>query len=304
MPARTESNLCDPDLFPVLPAYTVTGAAMFLEPIAGSGERLCVAVAARGEDGRWQIAQVLDDDLARRMVGEHGERLSECARRGVTSLKQHLDAGEPLHSWCAPFGGLTLGPTARGQVADLPMMLRALARNHAFLASPAGRRADTAIEDGMPAEEDAATWLRQVRQAVFARDPLLDAAFARRITLVENGIQTRFDFVSDHFAAQLGRLLPGSTLSHHMRVAKAKLWDLQALRDSGRGPGLPGSAHYALLLYRPAENDALYSDRSLAQLHAAVAELTAAGARGGLCVRACSSAEELAEEILAAASRA
>lgn len=289
----------DPGNLPPLPTYTATGVAMFLEPIAGSGERLCVAVAARGEDGRWRIAPVLGDDQARCMVGEQADRLFGFARVGMTSLEQHLESGEPLNTWSAPASGLTLGPIARGHVTDLPMMLRTLARNHAFLSSPPSF-SDTSIDDTASPDDGSEKWLKQVRHAVNARNPLLDGAFSQRITLVEQGIPTRLDFLGHRLAAQIGCLIPGSALSRQMCIAKAKLWDLEALRDSGRGPIPQGSQRYELLIYRPADNGASYSDRSMALLRAALTDLEAASDRRSLRVRPVFSTDEAAEAIIAA----
>jgi len=192
-----------PTLFPVLPAYAATGAALFLEPIAGSGERLCIAVAACGTDGVFQVVQVLRPATARCLVGEPADSLLGFMHVGIGSLEQHCAVGGTLADWRPPIHGLTLGHLATGHVVDLPMVLRTVARNHAFLATLADFSATAPVspDDG----EEGDRWLAQVRQAVTRQRPGLECHFSRRLRLVAAGAETRFDYLGTRFAAQLGR---------------------------------------------------------------------------------------------------
>jgi hypothetical protein len=287
----------DPSVFPPRPTYAATGAALLLEPIMGSGERLCVAVAAHGADGAYRTAPVLHLQAARCLVGEQADSLIGFMRLGIASLEQHFAAGGTLTDWRPPVHGLLLGHVAMGHVADLPMMLRTVARNHAFLATLADFTATTPA----PADDagDSDRWLLQVRQSVTAQRPTLEGHFSRRLRLVAGSAETRFDYVGQRFAAQLSRLVPGPAIGAMVRAAKAKLWDLEALRDVGSRSLFAIDAH-ELLLYRPHDDDPTYSERAITRLHEALAELEAAGNRQALPVRPVSCAAEAAERIIQA----
>ncbi|MBK1699768.1 hypothetical protein [Thiococcus pfennigii] len=287
-------------LFPPLPGVTATGAALFLEPIMGSGERLCVGLAAVLADNTYRVAPVLRRETARCLVGEKADSLLGLMQVGLDSLDSHLERGENLASWTPPMQGLTLGPLAQGHVEDLPMMLRAMARNHAFLATLA---AFDATEQGEPSSDDEAEadieWLKRVRHAVQTRRPALDGHFGRRIKLRNVRGETRIDYFGSRLAAQLCRLTPGASISRHVRTAKSKLWDLEALRDIGTD-GVFRPASYELLIYRPRDDDPSYSERQIARLHDALSELEAAGDRQQLRVRPVQTVNDAASRIIEA----
>lgn len=283
--------------FPPLPAYGAVGAPVLLTPIAGSCERLCVAVVAAGEDGAWQIATLIDEAKARCLVGDQAESLTGFARIARESLSAHLQGGAALEAWQAPIGGLALGQTERGRVRDLPQMLRMLARDHAFLSTladfaPDGERTEDSTDD-------TDRWPEQVRAAVVALRPPLSGWFNRRLRLAHGGAETRFDYLGERLAAQLGRLIPGPGIASQVRTAKAKLWDLEALRD-GDPDLLERPNAYELILYRPGDDDPAHSERSIARLHEALQELESAGDRQDLRVRQVDSAEQAAARIIEA----
>lgn len=286
----------DSALFPPLPGYRVTGAPLLLTPIAGSDERLCIAVAATGEDGAWQIAPLLDAAKARCLVGEQAESLTGFLRAASDSLGAHLAGGGDLGTWQPPVGGLGLGTITRGHAADLAQMLRITARNHAFLSALADFGAET--DAAMQASDDD-PWPEQVRAAVAERRPPLSGWFNRRLRLVCGGAETRFDYLGERLAAQLGRLIPGPAISGQVRAAKAKLWDLEALRD-GTPDQLTRPGAYELLLYRPRDDDPAHSARAIERLHEALHDLEVAGDRQDLRVCPVFSAAEAAERIVRA----
>jgi hypothetical protein len=121
--------------FPALPEYHALGAPVFLEPIIGSGERICVAIAAIGEDGAYQVQPVISPVTANAMLGDNGAKLINLLELGINNLKRHLATGEHITTWQSPIGGMALGGIIDGQVVDLNMMMRTIARNHAFLAN-------------------------------------------------------------------------------------------------------------------------------------------------------------------------
>lgn len=287
----------DQSLFPPLPDYAVTTAPLLLEPIMGSGESLCLAVAALGADGAFQIAPILDEAKAQCLVGEQAPSLLGFMRLGMDSLSNHLTTHHAMETWRPPVAGMQLGHIASGRVDSLKDALRITARSHAFLAG----LADFASDSQTQAQSEADRWPGQVRAAVTARRPALAGWFNRRRALAPGGGQTRFDYLGERLAAQLGRLIPGPGIGAQVRAAKAKLWDLEALRDAG---GQSGSREhpstYELLLYRPRDDDPAHSEQAIVRLHEALQELEYAGDQQALRVRALYDAESAAARIIEA----
>lgn len=284
--------------FPPLPALAATGAALYLEPVAGSGERLCVAVAARIDNGPAQVVRTLPPEIARCLVGDRADALLGLIGAGMTSLERHLAAGADWSDWSPPLHGLSLSPTIAGRVDSLSMMLRIMAGNHSLLAG----LADYSGSDAQPPEPDddaEADWLTRVRQAVRLRNAALDGHFRRKLRLFQGGAETRFDFVGQRLVAQLGRLIPGPALSRHVGAAKVKLWDLAALRDAGSDE-LVSADSFELLLYRPRDDDPAYSDIQIQRMHENWETLEEAGDKQSLRVRPIESTDAAAARIVEA----
>lgn len=125
-------DLPEHSVFPSSPELNFLGAPLMLEPIAGSGERITVAIAVSGEIGN-HVVQILSQDQARCLVGGQADTLLGFARLGVESLRRHLDDGGSLAAWRPPSAGLFLGDLRQGYGTDLQSATRMLARDHAFL---------------------------------------------------------------------------------------------------------------------------------------------------------------------------
>lgn len=284
--------------FPQLPALAATGAALYLEPVAGSGERLCVAVAARLDDGAARVLRILPPEIAKCLVGAQADALMGLIGAGVASLERHIGTGAAWERWTPPLHGLSLSPVTEGRVDSLSAMLRTLAGNHSLLAG----LADYTSSDTQPGavDDDAeADWLTRVRQAVGLRNPTLDGHFRRKLRLFQGGAETRFDYVGQHLVAQLGRLIPGPAISRHVGAAKVKLWDLAALRDAGSDQLISADA-FELLLYRPHDDDPAYSDTQIRRMHENWETLEEAGDKQSLRVRAVDGSAAAAARIVEA----
>lgn len=287
------------EFFPPLPALSAQGVAVFLEPVLGSGERLCVGVAARVDQQRHHVVPLLHTETAKCLVGVQADALLGLVQTGLDSLEHHLGSGAHWDSWKPPFHGLTLSQQAEGSVDSVEMMLRTLARNHSFLSAMADFSGVDAPMETLPegnAEED---WVKRVRRIVEQRTPHLDGHFARRVTLFSETAPTRFDYLGARLVAQLGRLIPGAQLGRHLSLAKAKLWDLESLRDAGCDE-LMSADRFELLLYRPGDNDPSYADKQLENMRRALKTLEEAGDKQRLRVRPVETAEQAASLIIEA----
>lgn len=253
--------------FPQLPSYQAEGMAVFMEPIAGSGERLCVAVAAQGSDRTYEVVSVIKEATAKCMLGQAGPGFLEMVNLVVTSLNRHLETGAPIASWQPPMSGVFPGEARTGQVEDLTMMLRTTARNSAFLSRLADFTADDDIEVSVSDR-----WLTQVKEAMAKEQPKLVQNFSRKLQLYRGGSPTTFDYVGGQYVAQLSRIIPGNALSTYNRTAKSKMWELISLRDKGH-TGLFEFENFELILYRPGRNDPSFSESDINRVYEVFHEL-------------------------------
>ncbi|MFL1404218.1 hypothetical protein ACJO2E_02595 [Marinobacter sp. M1N3S26] len=279
--------------FPELPAYQADGMAIFMEPVAGSGERLCVAVAAQGVDRAFEVVTVVRDSTAKCMLGEAGPKFMDMIGLVVDSLQGHLKSGNPLSAWAPPMSGVTSGPVQAGRVADLTVMLRTMARNSAFLARMSDFAAD-AEEFETPAPD---RWITQVKDVMAIRHPKLVRNFTRKLQLYTGGAPTNFDYVGTSYVAQLSRIIPGNGLSTYNRIAKAKMWELISLRDKGH-TGLFQLDDFELILYRPQKSDPSFSESEIARVYEVFHELEEEADKQELRVHGVSSPESAVDCIL------
>lgn len=278
--------------FPQLPEYQADGMAVFMEPIAGSGERICVAVAAQGVDRAYQVVPVVRDETAKCMLGHAGPGFMEMVGLVVRSLEEQLKQGIPLSMWTPPMSGVHSGETRTGRVADLTMMLRTMARNSAFLSRMADFTADD--EQETPVSD---RWLTQVKEAMAVNHPDLVCNFSRKLQLYNGGSPTTFDYVGGNYAAQLSRILPGNSLSTYNRVAKAKMWELISLRDKGHS-GLFELEGFELILYRPGKNDPSFSESEINRVYEVFHELEEEADTQALRIHGVASPESAVQHIL------
>lgn len=131
--AKTDRTAINPNEFPALPANHARGMPVFLEPVALSGERLCVLLVSQLDDGPWDIATVLDSQQRQCLFGDQAGRAGNLIDACRASLGKHLEGGQALEKWVSPLSGFFTGEVVQAQVDDLLMMRRSLARNSSVM---------------------------------------------------------------------------------------------------------------------------------------------------------------------------
>ncbi|MBV2127950.1 hypothetical protein [Arsukibacterium indicum] len=283
--------------FPALPQYSAKACPVYIEPIVGSGERVCVGVVAYGEDGDNVVIQTIKEDAAACMLGAAAPKFINLVGMALGSLRNFTASEKNFSDWISPIPGVNLGEVTTGHVTDLTMMVRTVARNHAFLSAMSDfTAADDSVADDSPNTD---RWATMVKEATTLIKPSLVDAFNRQLKLTSKG-HTRFDFVGRHLAAQLGRIIPGHGISGLVKTAKAKLWDLETLREHNENQLFKNITSYELILYRPKDNDPAYSEREIGRLNEAFVELEETGDKQQLRVVPAFTAEEAAQRIISA----
>ncbi|CAM3899848.1 hypothetical protein [Rheinheimera salexigens] len=281
--------------FPALPRYSAKACPIFIEPIIGSGERICVGIVAHGQDGEHVVVKTIKDESAACMLGVASVKFLNIVQLVINNLDKYAATKGNITDWKSPVPGVVLGSVTSGYVTDLTMMVRTVARNHAFLSAMSDfSAADESIADNSPATD---RWATMVKEATTLIQPNLIDAFNRQLKLTSKGT-TRFDFVGQNLAAQLGRIIPGHGISGLVKTAKAKLWDLETLREFNTRQLFTSNSSYELILYRPKDNDPAYSEREIGRLNEAIVELEETGDKLTLRVVSAYSAHEAAERII------
>lgn len=254
--------MIDPAEFPQVPSSQAYGFPVYMEPVAFSGERICVAAVALDEQRNHEAVRIIHESTAHCMLGKYpGAKLINMVDAVVDSLKRHLDKGCSPEGWVPPITGVQIGDVIQAKVSNLTMMVRTVARNSAFLMN----LQDFQLEDEV-IEADSEwvneRWATQIKDVVADKQPTLLGYFGKRVQLKENALPTRFDYIGQRVAAQAGRILPGSQFSYSATKAKSKLWELHVLQEKEQ-QGIGPLETYSLIVYKPAQTDPAFSEKQI-----------------------------------------
>lgn len=282
--------------FPPVGDRATSWAPVYLEPMAGSGERLTALVVARDLGGRWHVEQAIREQAFRCMYGDRGDQFLGVVLLVQESLQDHLAMGGEISDWEAPITSCYLGPLRQAIGESVEQVVARATRLVASLASDSAVGPEVAEkrEDDAPAAE---RWTREVRHAVVERRQAFDARFNGEVTIRTGASPTKIGYLGENIAANFDALVPGSNLTNRRHRSKSRLIDLQILKDIDR---LILRNSYELLLWVPPKNSIAYSERQLAGAYAVLAELEEFGDKHELRVRSLESADAAADVILAA----
>lgn len=274
--------------FPERPALLGTWAPIYMEPTMGSGERFTVAVAAVSSDG-FEVTPAIREEHVRCLWGKKGLDFLHAVQMVVDSLREHLARGGQLENWESPLSGVHLGQrrVARGHtMGDIIRTGVEFTASFSVLEHGADEAPDQHGDD---------RWPSQVQLSVTASSPLLAIYFDHAFRARPDARPTRLNYMSAKLVANLDKLVPGARLSATLQRAKAKLLDLQTVRDHHIG-----GPRYELILYRPPDDAWEYTARQITNLHEALGELDEAGGKHDLRVVPVFSVDQAAARILQA----
>lgn len=283
--------------FPAVPSTSVDWAAVYLEPMNGSGERLCVLTVAKGHDSEWHIERTIGPKAARCMFGASSEMVMGIVSLIEESLEEHLTFGGELVEWPRPVSNCFLGPVRSAYGEALDVVTRQAARLVSSISTESLGMAtkDSISEDSLPEIE---RWVQQIRESVRRRNDALDSYFNGEVRSSNAASPTRIGFLGDKIAANFDVLIPGSNLSNKRVRSKSRLLDLQILKD--QVDLLSRRTSYELMLWLPPEESPMFTPKAIDSARSALAELQEFGDRHELRVREVSAPDEVAEVLVAA----
>ena len=283
-------------LFPKLPTVQAFWTPIYLEPMPGSGDRLTVAVAAKGASGYF-ILPTLDPKRAYCMYGDRANQVVGMASLIVESLADHLSENDSLAAWPPPFHGTVfLGPTRSGHGDELEDIAFSGAQlTSSLVAASMEKQSDEPLPiDGVG---DPNNWEREIRQAVLAIHDDWKGRFGVTFRIAQHAAPTRIGYMGVRLAASFDKLVPTRNLGAMRDRAKSRLVNLQILRDQDR---LAPRSFYELMLWKPAGGTPIYSRSQLEAAEEAFTELESFGDRHELRVRAVADTNSVLRRLLEA----
>lgn len=273
---------------------------IYIEPMVGSGERICVGVATANDIG-FLVVPVVALNRLECVYGKDAEAILLAADFVVNNLQGALtkNGAAALHDWKPPMEGVYSGRIVRGAGASLEEIART---GLTMCASLVECLADADEEANSTANRMNGNRLEQlVKEKVLSVRPRLEPRFGRQYKRGENVRSVTIGFVGDVIAANFGVLVP-QCLSGNVNNIKAKLWDLAQLRQDFALPSLVASkvTLFEMLVYRPSSEMPEYSNRQLKGINEAVNELEAEADKQEIRFRPFTGHDAIAEVLLEA----
>jgi hypothetical protein len=274
-------------------------APLYLEPVVGSGERICIGVAAVNGTASLVVPVVALDRLEC-LYGKSVDAIMLASRMALEYTREVLDkhGAEALRSWKAPMDGAYIGPAIRSEADTLEEIARTGLTASSSLVE---KLADADEEsDGRGGTLTTSRLEELVKERVVSARPPLGGRFRVQRWVRENARPAVIGFVGDHIAANFGMLVPGR-LGALVDISKAKLWDLGQLREDVKRDMFSQSLNrFELLVYRPRDESPEYSVRQMKGIQEAVVELEAEADKVEIQCRPMMSHEEMADTLLQA----
>ena len=272
---------------------------IFIEPVIGSGERICIGVAA--VSGRQSlVVPVIALDRLECLYGKDVEAILLASKLSLSYTQNLLsnDGEAQLSSWQPPFEGVYLGDTAPCEGATLEEIARTgLSASSSLVEKLADAEAD---RSGSTDSLTTGRLEELIKAQVVAERPSLESRFKIQRRIRENARPSVIGFLGEKVAANFGMLLPGR-LGPLVEGSKAKLWDLAQLReDVKRDMYSQALNQFELLVYRPRDESPEYSERQLRGVQEAVVELEAEADKLAIRCRPSTSHEQIANILLEA----
>jgi len=204
-----------------------TWRPLFLEPLPGSGERICIGVA--GTDGTlFETIPVSNLNRLSTVYGRASASFEWAAKLVLLEIGGAIDRAGLDDLRVDGIEGLHIGPARIGVGRNLKdLLFLALQQSSALEATQA---TEAELESEGPIRPGPVA--NAVRQIVVGVRPALRANFGRTFRPTGSRRPTAFGFVGQHLVANFASLGSESpqALANQVDRAKARLWDLEQLQ--------------------------------------------------------------------------
>ena len=197
-------------------------ASVLMEPMAGCGERITVAVAAMDDLGNRRVVGTVQPKMARLLFADQAGLYQDMVTLAVESLSGWSAETGGLEGWTPPLAGMSLGTIHQCHVESVDVALERAMHMVSFL-----HRGTLA----MPTKQPRVRWERAVRDGLLERDSRLANNVNAKIHLADRDVPATFTFLSAAYAANVVSF-EGASISRAMNEARAKAWSLDRIGDA------------------------------------------------------------------------
>lgn len=239
-------------LAPELPNYQARYRPIYFEPMTGSGERFTIAVMAQGQGGDRRVVQTLSPKKIQCMYGAQAATVNNIITLVIDSSHRYLETGADLADWQPPVSGIYLGPVqaTRSNAQMEGVLFQALTSYSSLYSGDLVERPLSEINHEEPAEDEpedhTASLIQQIKNLTIARNQRFAHHWQREVVVHDRG-RLVIDYLGANYNANLSNFNV-SQLGVAYRSAKAKLLDLEILRETRQAEALDCRQHYELLV--------------------------------------------------------
>lgn len=250
------------DLFPPIPDYQARFRAVYLEPIAGSGERFAVGVMVQSRAGEAKVLQTLSPKTLRCMYADKAVNIMSFITLALESANDHLTAGGDIGSWIPPISGVYLGPleqtySSSGMEGVLfqAITLHASLYRGDLVDNALAEINDEEIQDDTEADAKTENLIKSVR-SICLESGWPDNYWQREVLVKDRG-RLCVDYLGPHYHANLSNF-DVRYIKPAYGSAKAKLFDLDVLRNKRQQEAVSSNQKFELLvaLHKKARHEA------------------------------------------------
>jgi hypothetical protein len=273
--------------FPPLPATKGTVAPIYYEPVALSGERYTVCVAAvMGEQVK--VIQTIDKDTLICMFGNNAQSVQYFISEASQGISSWLSAEKSFQNYTSLVGNMYLGPAKTLNADNIDDILKIAIRNTASLASLNFIESeDDEIAEHSKVGSYTTRFIKLVKQEVLSSNIVAKNNFNKTIGKIH-----KYHFVGNHYVANLAAMNP-ATANRSIGEAKKSLWDLSVAKDYSFD-----LEQSELIMFLPANDEIQYSDKQYKNAKALLDFFEEEADKKQILLTVTSSAHNAAERLL------
>jgi hypothetical protein len=238
------------DLAPDLPTFQARYRPIYFEPMVGSGERFTVAVMAQGHGGESKVVQTVSPKKLQCMYGEHAATVINLVMLVIDSAHRHMESGADLADWQPPVTGIYPGPiqSTRSNAEMEGVLFQALTSYSSLYSGEIVDQAMSEINNEPldDTEEQTIRLIQAVKMLTIGKNPRFAHHWQRDFAVQDRGRIT-IDYLGVKYNANLSNFNVRQ-LGVAFRSAKAKLLDLEILRETRQSEALDCPQDYELLV--------------------------------------------------------
>lgn len=220
------------ETFPNLPSYSAKWHSLQIEPILGSGERLSIGVAIKGNDGAVNVFKSINKKILKCLCIDTNiaENLFSMIDISIASAEHHLINRVSLDDWNSPVTNIFIGKSVDALGKDINDILFQSLNLTSIIGS-----SEQAAREKSEKIIDLRSWKNSVKEKTIEKAPALKKCFEADITLPGGILGAKVGFLLNDFAIDFGIVKGSNETPQYLRqlhFLQGKLWQLDQLRSS------------------------------------------------------------------------